>query len=353
MDDEHGESAPRPPRAALPRPAPPARSAIHATSADLPLVAGGPRVSWAFLGLLVAGQALALVALRARPSGLSRALTVSLLLALATAAFLVVFREYYVLPPSARADSRWHALLRPSGTLGLAFGVAATLLVLANLSYLIRRSRAGQGLPGSLRAWMNAHVVTGILAALLSLLHGAMAPRNAPGGQALAALAVLLLSGALGRWLYAFVPRAASGRELQADEVRVRLAAATAERDGHGRGLPQAVLGEIHALAAARPWQPSFVRRVRALIAGEGELRRLVARLEREGRAGGLPRERVAQLVTLAREAHRTALGAAHAEDLRGLLSSWRIVHRFVALLLLLLLAFHVVTALRYGGAAG
>jgi len=336
---------------------PPARRAPHATLPDLPgaawLVVEGTSVSWALLILLVVGQAGALLVLRARRSqdgGLFRALALALLLTLGTVAWLAIFRDYYGLPPSERTASRWHAWLRPSGPVGLGFGLAAGLLVLVNLAYLVRRSRAGQALPGSLRAWMTSHVVTGLLAALLVLLHAAMAPRDAPGGQALAALAVLIASGALGRYVYAFVPRAANGRELQADEVRARLAALSSEQDGDGRQLPESVRADIQALSAARPWEHSFLRRVRALAAGTRELRRLEARLLQEARTHQLPAARLQELLSLAREAHRTALATAHLEDLRGLLSSWRFVHRFVALLMVLLLAFHVLTALRFGG---
>jgi len=48
------------------------------------------------------------------------------------------------------------------------------------------------------------------------------------------------------------------------------------------------------------------------------------------------------------RTAQRTALAAAHFEDLRGLLASWRYLHRWVALLMVLLVVAHVFTALRY-----
>ena len=48
-------------------------------------------------------------------------------------------------------------------------------------------------------------------------------------------------------------------------------------------------------------------------------------------------------------QAHRSALMAAHYEDLRALLNSWRFVHRWAALLMVLLVVIHVVIALLYG----
>jgi len=200
---------------------------------------------------------------------------------------------------------------------------------------------------------MTVHVVTGILALLLVVLHGAMAPRNTVGGWAFAALGVLVVTGAIGRYLYSFVPRAANGRELLADEVHARVAALSSEWDRDGRGLADTLRAEIAALGGARPWDQGFVRRARALLAGQGGLRRALARLQHAARAHDVPESQVARLAELAREAHRAALLAAHYEDLRALLSTWRFLHRWVALLMVLLAAWHVVTALRWGAVLG
>jgi len=58
-------------------------------------------------------------------------------------------------------------------------------------------------------------------------------------------------------------------------------------------------------------------------------------------------------VLALARRAHREALAAAHYEDLRGLIASWRYFHRWVALLMVALVAVHVVTAIQYGDILG
>lgn len=53
--------------------------------------------------------------------------------------------------------------------------------------------------------------------------------------------------------------------------------------------------------------------------------------------------------VGLARRSHRLVLQLANFEEVRGLLASWRWLHRWLALLLLLLTAVHVAVAFRYG----
>ena len=57
----------------------------------------------------------------------------------------------------------------------------------------------------------------------------------------------------------------------------------------------------------------------------------------------------MARTLALARRAERLALGAAQHESLRGLLATWRYLHRWVAVALLVVVGLHVWYALRYG----
>ena len=281
--------------------------------------------------------------------GLLAALLAALALALGALAFAGFFADYYRLSAPQRAAAPLDPWLRPAGRIGLPLGAAALALVLANLSYLVRRApRLGLSL-GSLRTWMSAHVVTGVAALLCALLHSAMAPGDTVGGHALAALAVLVCTGAVGRYFYAFVPRAANGRELALIEVQGRLATLTGEWDRRHPELAGRVRAEIERLVAEGAWTGSWPRRALALLRSRSALQRSLAELLADGRRAGLPAGELRELARLARRAHRTALMAAHYEDLRGLLASWRYVHRWVALLMVLLVAAHVVTALRYG----
>jgi hypothetical protein len=196
---------------------------------------------------------------------------------------------------------------------------------------------------------MSAHVATGILALVAALLHGAMAPGNTVGGHAFWGLAFLVVTGAIGRWFYAFVPHAANGRELAVDEVRARVSAMAAEWDRHP-GFGERVHERVQALVEAGRWEGSFLQRLGALLGSQRELSATLAELAAEGQDAGLTARELRPLLRLARRAHRTALVAARYEELRALLASWRWFHRWCALLMVLLVVVHVVVALRYGG---
>ena len=278
-------------------------------------------------------------------TGLTKALAAGFCLTLAALLWALLNAGYYRLPAAERPLHEDHHLLRPGKGIGLGLGIASAVLIAVNLLYLVRRSPRIRFRLGSLRLWMTSHVATGILALLCAMLHGAMAPGDTVGGHAFLALTVLLVTGAIGRYFYAYVPRAANGRELELSEFKHRL---TNVEAGWSEGFGQQAREAVDALVARRQWKSSFPGRVLALFGVQGDLRRTLSRLAEQGREAGVPPSQIRETLLLARKAHRTALMAAHYEDLRALLSSWRYAHRWVALLMVLLVVLHVVSALAY-----
>jgi thioredoxin reductase/Pyruvate/2-oxoacid:ferredoxin oxidoreductase delta subunit len=286
-------------------------------------------------------------------AGLAKALGVGFVLSSAALAWALWHFEYYSAAPDLRALDPRHAFLRPGRGVGLGLGIASTALIALNLLYLARRAQAWRVTFGSLQSWMTSHIATGILALLCAVLHSGVATRDSVGGHSLWALAALLVTGAVGRYFYAWVPRAANGRELELQEVKDQLARFGEEWDKGQRAFVERVQAEVADLIRARQWRSSFAGRALALVGGQRELARRLAAVADQGRAQGVPAERIATTLRLARKAHRTALAAAHFEDLRALLGTWRYLHRWVAVLMLVLLVAHVAYALIYGQMLG
>jgi hypothetical protein len=276
------------------------------------------------------------------------ALATALVLSLVLVAWAWSQRDYYSASQAQRPLMSEHEWLRPGGAFGLACGIGGSLLILANLAYLLRRNWL-TGLPGSLTLWMTSHVATGVLALLLILAHAAMAPRNTVGGHALMALAALLVTGAIGRYFYAFVPRAANGRELALHELNQQLAEESADWDRFGRGFGEQARERIRFLVNSGKWKGGVLRRLLALLSTQSAAKEVVRQLRREGREHGLSDDQIERLSALARRAYATALASARYEDLRGLLNSWRYFHRWVAMLMVLLALAHIWIALQYG----
>lgn len=284
-----------------------------------------------------------------REAPLLSVLTLAFLCALVLTIWGIWFQRYYSLAHDERAASSLHGLLRASGPVGLWFGIGTCVLVAWNLAYLLRRSpRLGGWLPGSLRTWMGAHVFTGLASALCVIMHAGFSYRPTVGGHAFLALTILVGTGCVGRYLYAFIPRAANGTEANLDDLRSQLAALSTEWDRDGRGFGTRVREQVDRLIADNRWRPGWLARIGGLIAGQYRLRRSLRQLRRSGRREGIPEREIRQVHMMARRAYQLTLLVTHYEEIRAALSSWRYFHRWVALLMVMLAAIHIATAARY-----
>lgn len=254
---------------------------------------------------------------------------------LAIAVGVYIGADYYHLPARERLHHAQHAILRSSGTVGLACGIAGTVLFLVNLSYILRKHLLSIPWLGTLCAWMGMHLVSGLLGAVLILFHSSFLPRSALGILALSGLGIVILTGLLGRYLYALVPHASDGHEMEAPELRAHILSLRRELDALGVStalLDEGTTAGGSILAGAR--------------AARSDLRRLKVALR--GRRADAKR-----ILPIARAFCRDRRRLARLAELRSLLGSWRFFHRWLAIVMLVLATFHIAIALRFGDLMG
>jgi hypothetical protein len=243
--------------------------------------------------------------------------------------------SFYQLSMEDRVEHPDFRSLRPSGIVGNGYGFIAGVLVIANLSYLVRRRFAKARL-GSMRVWLDLHVFTGLLAAVLVAFHSAFQMRTQIAMISSVSLGVVILTGVLGRCLHMLAP---------ATTGRLRAAIDGVDRVLPGTGKP---LGEaLRELPA--PHVPADASLVRSLVAIPRW--RAVARRRRETIELLLPRRRDLsreQRVAVA-ELHAAATTDARGSGLSALLRRWRGLHRFAALAMIAAVLFHAGVAWHYG----
>ncbi|MCA9675056.1 MAG: hypothetical protein H6709_06605 [Kofleriaceae bacterium] len=252
---------------------------------------------------------------------------------IATAAVIVWYGwSFYKLPLEDRPGHPRFRQLRPSGLVGNGYGFVAGVLVFLNLMYLVRR-RLGTARLGSMRVWLDIHVFTGLFAALLVSAHSALQLRNTIATVTAASLAVVVITGVVGRFLYALVPtvdRAELDSAIDALDVALpgtgrQIRTALAE-------LPPPPLGPHASLLTALRAMPAWRKVARdrrdaiALIVGDPpEARWLIKRVD------------------------QLAVGEARAAGSAAMLRAWRGLHRFAAILMLVTVLVHVGVAWHYG----
>jgi hypothetical protein len=140
-----------------------------------------------------------------------------------SAAFLTVLTvygaDYYTLNVADRPFSPKYELLRPSGTIGIKLGILGVALFCIIFLYALRKRIPWLARMGSSRHWMEFHIVAGVTAPVVIAFHASFKFRGIAGVAFWIMLAVAI-SGIIGRYLYAQIPRSMNAAEISLKELR-------------------------------------------------------------------------------------------------------------------------------------
>lgn len=185
------------------------------------------------------------------------------LLAIALILGLLIYGwDYYILDAALRPFSPKHGILRPSSAIGIRLGFLGFGMFLAIFLYPLRKRWAWLGRQGSSRHWLDIHVLLGLSAPFVIALHSSF-KFHGFAGIAFWIMVAVSLSGIIGRYLYAQIPRSLNTAELtlkELQETRERLARQMSEQ----RLLRTADLQALTNLPTAERVEHMFI--VNALV---------------------------------------------------------------------------------------
>ena len=299
---------------------------------------------------------------KSQPAVTLHRMAVCALAAILFGIFIYVFAvglSYYFLPLTDRPFHPLHRELRPSGRVGLGFGIFSTILFAAIYVYPLRKRWAWLRAIGTTRHWLDFHIVMGLAAPLLVALHAAF-KFGGLAGMAYWIMMAVVASGIVGRYLYAQIPRSRRDAELSLAELQNMNTQLGEDLRGQGP-----IAEEI--------WRPPAmpIRREEALKMhlGKALWLMLVLDLERPFHVAALRRqalsawERVRTLggllasshpdlervVALARRQSWLAAKICFLGRAGQIFKMWHVVHRPFSYAFLLLLAIHIGMAVWMG----
>ena len=259
--------------------------------------------------------------------------------------------SYYFAQAGDRVRHPLHALLKPSGTLGQAFGFLGLALFLFMWLYPLRKAFGPHVKLGSVATWMRIHTVVGLSLPFLIAVHAGWRFRGLIGLGYLAMLTVSA-SGIVGRYLYGRIPRSRAGLELTRDEIAARRRslvteiAVTLRLDPHAIDAALAPVGvEVGTRGVGgtvRQLVTDDLSRWRAV----GELRR---RWKQAARDAGADSRAVERAVRLAKEEIRLGQQLRVLEATQRVFRYWHVAHRPVSVTALIAVAIHVGVAIVMG----
>lgn len=280
---------------------------------------------------------------------LSHTATDMLLLAVAAACVAVIYQlagDFYGLSGDAQLDHPMYERWRSAGLVGRVLGTAAVVMFFLNLLYLARRRLRSWHKFGRLKLWMSGHVFFGLLGGGLLLLHAVFGMSSEAAGLSAKAVIALLITGVIGRYVYALVPHTATGEE---DPAGI-----------HGRA--EAALGRLRGLIGVDHPMVLEVRERARLEAREGGLRGvgllLVGwllpavrrwRTARWLKHHGIVEEQRDEVRAAVLDVLLLGYQLAVAGTAKWLLRRWRIVHLFAALLMVWTAYRHIASAFATG----
>lgn len=247
---------------------------------------------------------------------------------------------YYPLPIAARVYHVDYDVLSPGRTVGRTYGIIAFCLILLNLSYLLRRRFPHWPL-GRMRLWLDSHVVTGIIASVFVAFHSAFQLRSPVAMVTAVTLGVTVLTGFVGRFFYALVPR-----------VEGALGARAKDFDALLPGVQKPLNDGLRKLKPSEPGGGSGLWRVVRTLPRwlrEARLRRKYVIALFEQNAGRVPKLERTHARLVAHDVAKLAVREVYAVAGRELLRAWRPWHRLCALTMVAGVVLHVGVAMFYG----
>lgn len=254
--------------------------------------------------------------------------------------------DYYRAPLIEQIYSDERDMYGTTGTLGIFCGIIAVGLFLSNFGYFLRKHVGLLERVGTLRLWLDWHIASAIIGCGFVALHANFTLRNWIARACVYALVIVVLTGLIGRYLLRYVPRTATGRQLDelgfTDEIMTLIDQVRTDVL-HQPEAVRAMQGLIDELDVSRvsPTLGHLRRRLR-------ECRRFVAIIDK-AMAANVTGKRRAEARDLRRRLARFGMQAAVVHWAGRIMAAWRALHRAFALLLLCGMAAHVGFSLYYG----
>lgn len=268
---------------------------------------------------------------------------------LATAA-LGFGSRYYALPMVERETHPLHALLAPGAGGGVALGLLGTTLMVAMLSYSVRKQFPTVRWLGPMPVWLRFHVVCGIAGPTFILLHIGLKLPEGLIAVGFWCMILVALSGVFGRYVYGFLPRLASGRALAWGEAMDQLADMRAQLVAATPGAGSAAIGD--AVALARDMEMTAVQ-VSDLFRLDREIRERRARIRELISSSGLAEDRRASVTQALDDQLGLKRSVEAANVAFRMFRYWHLFHRPLASAMYTIVALHVTFAILFGHSLG
>jgi hypothetical protein len=256
--------------------------------------------------------------------------------------------EFYMTPLADRAYSPLAEQWGPTGLFGQGLGVVGTgMITLGVVGYMLRKRVPWFQSWGALRHWLQVHIFLCTLGPYFVTLHTTF-KFGGVISVAFWSMAVVVVSGIFGRYVYARIPKTIHGRFLDLEAVAERsrqLLDALQERTGSAAEELRALLERDPLPARAPGMMGALALAVRSDLQG----RRQKREVRRFLRTRSIPTDLHTPVLHIATQQHRLQRQALLLQPFQRLFRYWHVIHLPLAVTMFLILGLHVGVAVAFG----
>lgn len=275
------------------------------------------------------------------------------------AALIIKGAGYYTLSLQERPFSPVHSQLRPSGTIGLWLGFTSLVMFGILFLYPLRKRWKWLSRVGATRRWLRVHVLFGIATPLVVTFHTAFRA-NGVAGLAYWTMMAVVISGVVGRYLYAKVPRSLNSVKVSVEELEAQTAVLAARLQEQNLFSAEELTALLKLPPADEIRRMSIVRAIWIMMRIDLARPFRVSRLRRralEGTqllstlGGFLPshNREVETIVGNLRRQSRLTTAVAFLDRTERVFHLWHVVHRPFSISFAILAGVHIGVALSIG----
>lgn len=266
---------------------------------------------------------------------------------------------YYSLRPELRPFSPLHQELRSSGHIGLRLAFLSIFMFVILLLYPIRKRWRWLSTIGSTRRWLNFHVLFGIATPIVVTFHTSF-KWHGVAGLAYWTMIMVALSGFIGRYVYAKIPRSLNSAALSMGELEAQISSLANRVSEQSVFLAKEMGPLLEVPTPLEIRSMNFFQMLSTVIRLDARRALLIARLRRQALTGaprfwtvhGLLRSKDSALesvIAVIRRQSRLLAGIAFLDRMQRLFHLWHVVHRPFSISFVLLTLVHIAVVLSVG----
>ncbi len=227
--------------------------------------------------------------------------------------------RYYSLPIVDRYYDPMYNELKPSGSIGHWLGIVGTAFILfAVVIYMARkRLKIFRGI-GTMKYWLEFHIFLCTLGSVLVLFHTTF-KFGGIVSVAFWSMAMVWLSGFVGRYIYVQIPRTIDGRELSLKEVQDLRASFEAE-------LMTKYKLDINQLESLK-----------------------ISKIGKQLKAINISKDEIKKINQLINKERHFARRINRLNSMRNLFKKWHVIHLPFSIVMLVITIIHIGVALYFG----